>query len=172
MFIQSKSMRHVCWTNVSMYNTFLNEKLRKTLADLETEKYWHHPPQHTFEMTKCWQQDCVLDHLEGQQILLCSDELWKHTQLSHNTSCVWISPQHTICSYPSLFTKSISFHFAARKSIRADLTFECAGKHSFFLSLPFFYFSCGDPPMSLLATFHMDRFGFITASGIYTCRCS
>lgn len=82
----------------------------------------------------------MLDHLEGQQILLCSDELWKHTQISHNSSCVWISPQHTICSYPSLFTKSISSHFAARQNIRAQLTFECARKCSFFLSLPFFFF--------------------------------
>lgn len=134
----------MCAEQTWTWMTFLSEKLqnRKILAGLETEKYWHHQPQHAFERTKYWQQDCVLDHLEGQQILLCSDELWKGAQVPHNSSCAWMSPQHVIRSYPSLFTKSICFHFAAWRRILEHSwhlnVLENFG--SFFLSLFYLFF--------------------------------
>lgn len=89
MFTQYKSMKHMCWTNTGAGITHFLMK--------ESEKRWHverfqQQPSCAFERSKPWQQDSVLDHLEGQQTLLCSGELWKRAQASHNSAHAWSSP--------------------------------------------------------------------------------
>lgn len=119
MFIQHKSMKHMCWTNTWAGIThFLMKKSEKSWH----VEHFHHRPVCASERTKPWQQNSVLDHLEGQQTLLCSSELWKRAQGSHN------SPQPAILSHPSLFIKPFCLEMGMEEGIRAQLTFECAGK--------------------------------------------
>lgn len=117
VFIQHKSMKHVCWTNTWAEIThFLMKK---------SEECWHyhHQPSCAFERTKPWHRTrCWITLRDCKH---CSARVnYGNVHSFLITLPMPAPPQRATLSHPSLFIKS----FCLEMGIRAQLTFECAGK--------------------------------------------
>lgn len=161
MFIEQKSVEHMCWTNTwAGINTFLNEKVRKILPCRALSS----------SASGCFWKDWTLaaelgvGSPWGTANIALLDELWKCARVSHH------SPQWAILSHSSLPNHPAWRRAWKRGSEPSWHLSVLENLGGFFLPLPFFSF--GDPPMFFHAIFHPDGFGFITASGIHACRCS